>query len=89
MHCYLAKLRLLKFVGSDMPHYSAPSPDEVALVKGAWINGVKVISRESKGVVVGIGDKKPELYQILDVLPFSSERKRSSAIVQCPDGTTC
>lgn len=37
-----------------MPHYAAPSPDEIAIIKGAFINGVKLLSRDSNGVTVQI-----------------------------------
>jgi len=72
--------------GDEMPHFAAPSPDEIALVKGAWLNGVRMVSRDTKGLVIQIADGQPQLYQVLDILPFSSERKRSSVVVLCPNG---
>lgn len=72
--------------GEIMPHYAAPSPDEIAIIKGAFLNGVKLLSRDSKGVEVQILDSEPEHYEVLDILPFSNVRKRSSVIVRMPSG---
>eukprot|EP01125_Pyxidicula_operculata_P007945 TRINITY_DN2680_c1_g1_i1.p1 TRINITY_DN2680_c1_g1~~TRINITY_DN2680_c1_g1_i1.p1 ORF type:complete len:1154 (+),score=239.21 TRINITY_DN2680_c1_g1_i1:18-3479(+) len=78
----------------NMPHYAAPTPDEVALVKGAYKNGVKLLQRTNKGITVDYYDSgsgksnnvTSELYEILDTLEFSSARKRSTVIVRMPDG---
>jgi len=72
--------------GASMPHYAAPSPDEVAMARGAFVNGVKLLSRSKGGIMIQIGDGQPQLYEILSILPFSSERKRSSVIVKGPNG---
>uniref|UniRef100_A0A6B2KXQ5 Phospholipid-transporting ATPase n=1 Tax=Arcella intermedia TaxID=1963864 RepID=A0A6B2KXQ5_9EUKA len=71
----------------EMPNFQAPTPDEIALVKGAYCNGVQVRGRTTNGLFVRNGSKaQPELFDILDTLEFSSERKRSSVLVKTPDG---
>ena len=36
----------------DMPKYAAPTPDEIALAKGAFLNGVELRGRNNKGLTV-------------------------------------
>eukprot|EP01125_Pyxidicula_operculata_P011525 TRINITY_DN3773_c0_g2_i1.p1 TRINITY_DN3773_c0_g2~~TRINITY_DN3773_c0_g2_i1.p1 ORF type:complete len:1031 (+),score=208.03 TRINITY_DN3773_c0_g2_i1:106-3198(+) len=71
--------------GDDEPHYAAPTPDEIALVKGAAINGVQFIHRSNAGIKLKVGSKVIS-YAVLDSLEFSSKRKRSSVIVRTPEG---
>eukprot|EP01127_Copromyxa_protea_P005386 TRINITY_DN15324_c0_g1_i1.p1 TRINITY_DN15324_c0_g1~~TRINITY_DN15324_c0_g1_i1.p1 ORF type:complete len:1142 (-),score=178.20 TRINITY_DN15324_c0_g1_i1:43-3468(-) len=72
--------------GEKVPHFAAPSPDDIALVKGSYINGVKLVDRDTKSISLQINNKAVEVYQILYILPFSSQRKRSSVIVRTPGG---
>jgi len=71
--------------GEDMPKYAAPTPDEIALVKGAFLNGVELLSRSNAGLTIRVKGKKL-FFEVLDTLEFSSTRKRSSVIVRTPAG---
>ncbi|KAL2133058.1 hypothetical protein VTI74DRAFT_2962 [Chaetomium olivicolor] len=69
--------------------FQTASPDELALVRAAQDLGFLVIQRTMQEVTLRIsaGDETEErTYQILDVIEFSSKRKRMSIIVRCPDG---
>ncbi|KAI4279313.1 MAG: hypothetical protein LQ337_000344 [Flavoplaca oasis] len=76
--------------------YQAASPDEIALVRGAQELGYMVVDRQTKTItikshVIGRPDLAPRLdtYHVLDVIEFSSLRKRMSVIVQMPDQRIC
>lgn len=76
-----------------MPKYAAPTPDEIALVKGAFINGVELRGRTSKTIQLAYSNKFNEKkgnskmeFEILDSLEFSSERRRSSVILKDQNG---
>ncbi|KAI8711636.1 Phospholipid-transporting ATPase [Fusarium sp. LHS14.1] len=70
--------------------YQGSSPDEVALVRAAKEMGFIVTQRSSQAVTVSIlgstGRPDVQVFQILDVIEFDSNRKRLSIILQCPDG---
>lgn len=70
--------------------FQASSPDELALVRGARDLGFVVTHRTSQSVTVQIPHQDATsscmVYEILDVIEFSSKRKRMSIIVRCPDG---
>ncbi|KAK4336536.1 hypothetical protein RND71_044252 [Anisodus tanguticus] len=66
--------------------YQAASPDEAALVKGACSIGYKFTTRTPKHVYINAVNKE-EKYEILNVIEFTSDRKRMSVIVRCPDNT--
>lgn len=85
-------------------HWSSPSPDETALVKGAAFCGATILDRRRKDSVVAFGGRqsggavtvfnphtesswsftKEDIinYDILCVLPFSSDRGRMSVLVR-------
>ncbi|KAI1077129.1 phospholipid-translocating P-type ATPase [Whalleya microplaca] len=73
--------------------FQASSPDELALVRAAHELGYLVTHRSSQTVTLqidnGDGSEKAEVYQILDVIEFSSKRKRMSIVVRFPDGRIC
>ncbi|KAL8940183.1 MAG: hypothetical protein Q9211_002401 [Gyalolechia sp. 1 TL-2023] len=76
--------------------YQAASPDELALVRAAQELGYMVIDRQAgiitiKSHTIGNRDIEPRLetYHILDVIEFSSARKRMSVIVRMPDQRIC
>ncbi|KAL8674999.1 MAG: hypothetical protein Q9168_000593 [Polycauliona sp. 1 TL-2023] len=76
--------------------YQAASPDEIALVRGAQELGYMVVDRQIKTItiksqVIGRPDLEPrlEIYHVLDVIEFSSLRKRMSIIVRMPDQRIC
>ena len=70
--------------------FQSASPDELALVKAAQELGFIVIQRSSQTVTIrisnGEGSDSDRVYQILDVIEFTSKRKRMTIIVRCPDG---
>ncbi|KAL6721592.1 drs2 neo1 protein [Lecanora helva] len=75
--------------------YQAASPDELALVSAAQELGYVVIDRQNATISIkslsldSDGEACLEIYQILDVLEFSSNRKRMSIIVRMPDRRIC
>lgn len=74
--------------------YQAASPDELALVTAAQDMGYIVVDRQSNTVTIrtnpdGDGSAIQETYEVLDVIEFSSIRKRMSIIVRLPDGRIC
>jgi len=66
--------------------YSGPSPDEVTIVSIANEIGFSFIGLTSDCLTVSIGDQLYQ-YQILKKIDYTSERKRSSIIVRCPDNS--
>lgn len=70
--------------------YQASSPDELALVRAAQELGYTVVQRSSKQITLKIlgpdGSEARRTYEILDVIEFSSKRKRMSIVLRCPDG---
>jgi phospholipid-translocating ATPase len=75
--------------------FQAASPDELALVKAAQELGFMVIDRPARSITLTYpGGPDPmeqitESYDILDVIEFSSKRKRMSIIVRFPNGKIC
>uniref|UniRef100_A0A8C3RT06 Phospholipid-transporting ATPase n=1 Tax=Chelydra serpentina TaxID=8475 RepID=A0A8C3RT06_CHESE len=65
--------------------YQASSPDEGALVKGAKKLGYIFTGRTPHSVIIDALGKE-ETFEILNVLEFSSNRKRMSVIVRTPTG---
>ena len=68
--------------------YNASSPDELALVNAAKYFGVVFCQRESgRQNTIRIDYRGTELtYELLNIIEFSSNRKRMSSIVRDPDG---
>uniref|UniRef100_A0A4W2C261 Phospholipid-transporting ATPase n=1 Tax=Bos indicus x Bos taurus TaxID=30522 RepID=A0A4W2C261_BOBOX len=65
--------------------YQASSPDEAALVKGAKKLGFVFTTRMPNSVTIeAMGEELT--FEILNVLEFSSNRKRMSIIVRTPEG---
>ncbi|KAF0873170.1 AT8A2 ATPase, partial [Crocuta crocuta] len=65
--------------------YQASSPDEAALVKGARKLGFVFTARTPYSVIIeAMGEE--QTFGILNVLEFSSDRKRMSVIVRTPSG---
>ena len=76
-------------VKEDGIDFQASSPDEVALVRAAQEMGYLLINRSSQKIELLIGsgpNQTREEYEILEVIEFSSKRKRMSIVVRCPDG---
>ncbi|XP_063285693.1 phospholipid-transporting ATPase IB isoform X2 [Pelobates fuscus] len=65
--------------------YQASSPDEAALVKGARKLGYTFTGRTPHSVIIDAMGKE-QTFELLNVLEFSSDRKRMSVIVRTPSG---
>ncbi|KAM0280053.1 hypothetical protein ACHAQH_004248 [Verticillium albo-atrum] len=81
-------------VGKDgQTEYQAASPDEQALVEAARDLGHVMIDRPNQEVILQLpgpdGNIVRETYQVLDVIDFTSKRKRMSIIIRMPDGRIC
>lgn len=75
--------------------YQAASPDEAALVRAAQELGYVVVDRQAATITIksypttDSGEPLLEIYEVLDVIEFSSTRKRMSIVVRFPDGRIC
>ena len=70
--------------------FQASSPDELALVNAAQELGYSLIQRTSRSITLQLSQPESQgeqmTFEILDVIEFSSTRKRMSIIVRYPDG---
>ena len=67
--------------------YSASSPDELALVNFAKFAGYEFVGRNNRDNTVTISvNGKQQVYRQLQVLDFTSARKRMTAIFRTPEG---
>ncbi|KAK3674711.1 drs2 neo1 protein [Recurvomyces mirabilis] len=86
----LCHTALPETVADGSTTFQASSPDELALLQAAQELGYLLIQRSSQIITLsktnanGLAER--ESYEILDVVEFSSKRKRMSIVVQCPDG---
>ncbi len=76
--------------------FQAASPDELALVNAAKEMGYIVTVRKSKSITIesypsGKPDDHPlyEVYEVMNVIEFSSARKRMSIVIKLPDQRLC
>ncbi|KAJ4288253.1 drs2 neo1 protein [Collariella sp. IMI 366227] len=73
--------------------FQAASPDELALVEAARDLGYLLVDRAAQSMTLQIrnpdGTTTTEKYEILDVIEFSSKRKRMSIVIRMPDGRLC
>ncbi|KAJ6008298.1 hypothetical protein N7540_012274 [Penicillium herquei] len=75
--------------------FQASSPDELALVLAAKELGYLVMDRQSNSLTIrtypnGSDEAaNEETYEVLDVIEFSSARKRMSVVVRMPDQRIC
>ena len=75
--------------------YQATSPDELALVRAAKELGYMVVDKHNAKITIKTNPDGEEsqaiydTYQILDIIEFSSKRKRMTAIVRMPDDRIC
>ncbi|ORZ32831.1 hypothetical protein BCR44DRAFT_1439375 [Catenaria anguillulae PL171] len=68
--------------------YKAQSPDEEALVTAAQSLGITFLNRSQSNMVVSVlGEIK--VYDVLEILEFTSARKRMSVVVRDPDLGIC
>jgi phospholipid-translocating ATPase len=76
--------------------FQASSPDELALVRAAQELGYLIVDRELGTLTLNYatsmdatGDQVTETYELLDIIEFSSKRKRMSVIVRFPNKRIC
>jgi phospholipid-translocating ATPase len=75
--------------------FQAASPDELALVTAAQDLGYVVANRRSNSITIQVflsgtsEDPSYETFEVLDIIEFSSARKRMSVIVRMPDRRIC
>ncbi|KAK3308501.1 uncharacterized protein B0T15DRAFT_550595 [Chaetomium strumarium] len=73
--------------------FQAASPDELALVEAAKDLGYLLVDRAAQSMTLQVchadGSTTRETYEIMDVVEFSSKRKRMSIVVRMPDGKLC
>jgi phospholipid-translocating ATPase len=73
--------------------YQASSPDELALVEAARDLGYEMIDRPAQFIKLRFPDEngRPvvETFEVLDVIEFTSKRKRMSIIIRMPDNSIC
>jgi phospholipid-translocating ATPase len=62
--------------------YQASSPDEVALVQWSSNIGLTLVNRDLSSMSLQVPDGGTVTYQILEIFPFTSERKRMGIIVK-------
>ncbi|KAI5810975.1 phospholipid-translocating P-type ATPase [Peziza echinospora] len=80
---------------NDEITYQSASPDELALVRAARELGYLVADRDVNYIYVKTFPNGPdggavtERYEILDVIEFSSARKRMSIVVRLPNNRIC
>ncbi|TMW63660.1 hypothetical protein Poli38472_002601 [Pythium oligandrum] len=66
--------------------FSASSPDELALVSGAKFLGYEFVARKNGSVSIKMpGSSKEVVYELLEMIEFTSTRKRMSVVVRTPD----
>ena len=66
--------------------YNASSPDELALVNAAKFFGYKFLGRdEDSNMILNINGEERK-YKLLNVIEFTSARKRMTVIVKTEDG---
>ncbi|KAG7880820.1 hypothetical protein KL937_001667 [Ogataea polymorpha] len=67
--------------------FKAESPDEAALVAVARDLGIVFRDRTRKGPIVTFySSNQPLEYELLEVIPFNSTRKRMSVVLRTPEG---
>lgn len=72
---------------ASKPDFQGESPDEVELVEAAFAAGVELRERTSDTIILKESwANHPSTYMILAKLAFTSERKRMSMVLRCPDG---
>jgi len=73
--------------GEDgVTRYNAASPDEKALVEGAENYEFKFVARTPESVTISTCTGELQTYQVLNVIEFTSTRKRMSIVVKTPSG---
>ncbi|KAL6733665.1 hypothetical protein Aduo_004294 [Ancylostoma duodenale] len=66
--------------------YEAESPDELAIIMGAKLYGFTLEDKSATDITIGLPDGSKEKFSVLQTLPFHSERKRMSVVLDTPAG---
>jgi len=62
--------------------YNSSSPDELALVEGAKCQGYEFLNKDSQNIISVKTPFQILTYELLNVLEFTSSRKRMSVIIK-------
>lgn len=62
--------------------YQASSPDEVAIVKWTELVGMKLYKRDKNTITILDSLNDEQVYEILEIFPFTSETKRMGILVK-------
>lgn len=84
--CLCHSLILEADTTGGQPRYQGPSPDEVALVSAARQMGFVFKNRAQASITLEMLGKEV-IYEVLNVMEYSSERGCMSVIARSPDGT--
>lgn len=68
-------------INEEIPRYQAMSSDEIAFVRAAANRGIIFYGDESNQLLINRGGRM-ETYEKLQVLEFTSARKRMSVVVR-------
>lgn len=83
---YLEFLALCHTVMLDDGIYNAASPDELALINFAKMCGVEYAGTSDDNEIILEVHGQTKRYQLLDIMEFTSKRKRMSVIVRDEEG---
>lgn len=83
--CHTVLPEILKVRGRLVTRWQASSPDEEALVNAAIGYGHRLVRRDHDALTVS-GPAGEEMFAVLNVNEFTSQRKCMSVIVRTPDG---
>lgn len=64
--------------------YKASSPDELALVSAGKLFGIELIGRNDQDVIIN-NHGETQAYRIMNIIEFSSNRKRMTIVVRFPN----
>ena len=67
--------------------FNASSPDELALVNAAKFFGASFIKRDEENNMIIMINGRELKYRLLNILEFTSSRKRMSVIVEDSEGS--
>ena len=77
---------VIVFDKDGKPNYNSTSPDELALVNAAKFFGFNFKGRQDNSDILLEHDGLIKKFRLLEMIEFTSERQRMSALVQYPDG---
>ncbi|WKX95808.1 hypothetical protein Q1695_012339 [Nippostrongylus brasiliensis] len=81
-----AKVRWETPTSKEFCPYEAESPDELAIIEGAMLYGFKLEDKSVTHTTISFPDASKKKFSILQVLPFHSDRKRMSVVLNTTAG---